>query len=230
MVRGTPPLDRNPDGSVLGPDGEGEPSMTVGPLYAMSPMQVETPSSPHELPLIHLEVSNEFCPGEQLDSEPLSRSGSLVDYTFEENELGKMPKGDSSRLSGTTAHEFSMRLAVKGETRVLAPFVNPVNPGRVGWENSLSDDPGKGNSPHSPPPSAGTATVVAGPPPRHGSRGCEFGELARNVGRKTERKSTLRDGREVSAKRAILCIFCYKPRLRGLGARRGEGNAPFRDE
>ena len=40
LVRGTPPLDPNPDGPVLGPDGEGESSMMVGPLYAMSPMQV----------------------------------------------------------------------------------------------------------------------------------------------------------------------------------------------
>ena len=84
-----------------------------------------------------------------------------MDHTLEENDFGKMPKGDPPRLSGTTAHEFPMRLAVKGEACVLAPFVNPVNPGRVGWENSLSDDPGKGHSPHSPPPSAGTATVAA---------------------------------------------------------------------
>ena len=126
MVRGTPPLDPNPDGPVLGPDGEGESSMMVGPLYAMSHMQVETPSSPQELPLIHHKVLNEFCPGEQLDSEPLSRSGSLVDYTSEENELGRMPRGDPSRLSGTTAHEFPMRLAVKGEACVLALTDNPV--------------------------------------------------------------------------------------------------------
>ena len=34
LVRGTPPLDPNPDGPVLGPDGEGESSMMVGPLHA----------------------------------------------------------------------------------------------------------------------------------------------------------------------------------------------------
>ena len=100
--------------------------MMVGPLYAMSPMQVETPSSPQELPLIHHEVLNEFCPGEQLDWEPLSRNGSFVDHTFEESELGKMPKGDLGRLSSTTAHEFPMRLAVKGEACVLALTDNPV--------------------------------------------------------------------------------------------------------
>ena len=64
-------------------------------------------------------------------------------------------------MFGTTTHEFPMRLAVKGEACALAPIVNPVNSGRVGWKNSLSDDPGKGHSPHSPPPSAGTATVAA---------------------------------------------------------------------
>ena len=46
LVRGTPPLDPNPNGLVLGPGGEGESPMIVGPLCAMSPMQVETPSSP----------------------------------------------------------------------------------------------------------------------------------------------------------------------------------------
>ena len=132
------------------------------------------PSSPQELPLIHHEVLNEFCPGEQLDSEPLSRNGSLVDNTFEESEFWKTPKGDPYRLSSTTAHEFPMRLAVKGEACVLALSVNPVNSGRVGWGNSLSDDPVKGHSPHSPSPSAEAATVAGGsgagesppPPPR----------------------------------------------------------------
>ena len=100
--------------------------MMVGPLYAMSPMQVETPSSPQELPLIHHKVLNEFCPGEQMDSEPLSRNGSLADHTFEESELGKTPKGDLCGLSSTTAHEFPMRLAVKGEACLLARTDNPV--------------------------------------------------------------------------------------------------------
>ena len=133
----------------------------------MSPMQAETPSSPQEFPSIFHEVLNEFCPGEQLDSEPLSRNGSLPDHTFEESELGKTPKGDPCRLSSTTAHEFPMRLAVKGEACVLALSVNPVNSDRVGWENSLADDPRKGHSPHSPSPSAETATVAGG---RGGSR------------------------------------------------------------
>ena len=150
LVRGTPPLDPNPDGPVLGPDGQGESSMMVGPLYAMSHIRVETPSSPQEYPSIFHEVLNEFCPGEQLDSEPLSRSGSLVDYTFEESELGKMPKGDPLRLSGTMAYEFPMRLAVKGEACVSALSDNPVNIGRVGWENAPSDDSGRDTHPTHP--------------------------------------------------------------------------------
>ena len=124
--------------------------MMVGPLYAMGPMQVETPSSPQELPLIHHEVLNEFCPGEQLDSEPLSRSGSLMEYTSEESELGKMPKGDPSRLSGIIAYEFPMRLAVKGEACVLALSDNPVNIGRVGWEDAPLDDSGRDTHPTHP--------------------------------------------------------------------------------
>ena len=78
--------------------------MMEGPLYAMSPMQAETPSSPQEPPSICHQVLNASCPGEKMDSEPLSRDGSLAKNTSEESELRKMSQGDPCRLPSPTAN------------------------------------------------------------------------------------------------------------------------------
>ena len=114
--------------------------MMVGPLYAMSPIQAETPSSPQEHPSTRHKVLNEFCPGEQMDSEPLTRNGSLVDNAPEESELWKTSQEDPYRLLSVTTHEFPMRPAVKGEACPLTLSVDPVNSSRVGWESLQSDE------------------------------------------------------------------------------------------
>ena len=83
-----------------------------------------------------------------MDSEPLSRNGSLVDNAPEESELWKISQKDPYKLLSITTHEFLMRSAVKGDACVLALSGDSVNPSRVGWENSPSDDLGKEFPPH----------------------------------------------------------------------------------
>ena len=128
LVRGTLPLDPNPDGPVLGPGGEGELSKMGGPLYAMSPMQAETPSSPQEPLSTTTQVSSNFRPGERLDSEPLSRNGSLAENIIQESVFWKMPQADGDRLPQVEACEFPMRQAVKGKAHIVALSGDPVNP------------------------------------------------------------------------------------------------------
>ena len=128
LVRGTLPLDPNHDGTVLGPGGEGELSKMVGPLYAMSPMQAETPSPPQEPPSTMTQVSSDFRPGEKMDSEPLSRNGSLAENTIQKSLFRKVPQADEDRLPQAEACEFPMRQAVKGKAHIAALSGDPVNP------------------------------------------------------------------------------------------------------
>ena len=100
----------------------------VGPLYAMSPMQVETPSSTQEPPSTTTQVLSDFRPGENLDSEPLSRNGSLAENIIQESVFWKMPQADGNRLTQVEACELPMRQAVKGKAYIAALAGDPVNP------------------------------------------------------------------------------------------------------